>query len=422
MASKTTTGSVSVRVEIPNSSQYEIGTWNYEITISDRSVYVTVRESGGGGYIGSVSITYNGQTQTTNANGVFSTASANFYRESGANTVTLSGLTTGAESIKFDQNSTNTTTWTVEFEEPNAAPTVTFGNLPTLYAGQSASINWTTSDAEGDTVKTTKLVRYTKASGASAYTAATLINNSSGTTSKSYTDTIPESAGGGTVYYEVTVTDGYSTATAQSPTKSVSANQPPTISGSDSNLGTFSTSKPTYSYTVNDPDGNSVTVSVSVDGKEKSSFTATLGQSYSVTFTDSEWLKTLNGTHTITITATDSKGASVNRTVTFTKNVTSLSFTLATPLDADAQITKAIETLTASIPEGAMLTVEVCNNGYDSSPTWEDVTDEVLNREKIFLQNTSKTASKWGYNVRVTISRNSATGECWAFSMAGYFE
>ena len=69
-----------------------------------------------------------------------------------------------------------------------------------------------------------------------------------------------------------------------------------------------------------------------------------------------------------------------------------------------------------------MLTVEVCNNGYDSSPTWEDVTDEVLNREKIFLQNTSKTASKWGYNVRVTISRNSATGECWAFSMAGYFE
>lgn len=112
----------------------------------------------------------------------------------------------------------------------NSAPTVSFDTLPTLYAGKTASIKWTTSDAEGDTVYTTKLVRYYKASGASSYTSTTLI--SSQTTSKARVDTIPNSIGG-SVYYVVTVKDAYdATASATSATKTIEkANSAPTTPG-----------------------------------------------------------------------------------------------------------------------------------------------------------------------------------------------
>ena len=224
------------------------------------------------------------------------------------------------------------------------------------------------------------------------------------------------------MYYVVTVSDGKSTASDTSSTYSIAANKVPEISGIDTNLGTFALTAPSHSYSVTDADGHTVTVKESLDGTELRTYTATLGVTNTLSIPALTWLKTLNGEHTITITATDSEGASVTRTLSLTKNVTSLSFTLATPLEADAQITKAIEQIVAEIPEGATITIEVCNNGYDASPSWEDVTQRVLNGEKFFLDNASKTAADWGYNARVNVQRNGATGDCYVVSMGGYFE
>lgn len=50
--------------------------------------------------------------------------------------------------------------------------------------------------------------------------------------------------------------------------------------------------------------------------------------------------------------------------------------------------------------------VEACNNAFDDSPAWEDITAQVaINRVYNFL-NESKTAEKWGVNVRFTITKN----------------
>ncbi len=302
----------------------------------------------------------------------------------------------------------------------NKAPTVSLSVPSALTAGKTAALTWTTADPDGDTVTTTKLVRYLKKSGESTFTSITLVSSSTSRTS--YTDTIPSDAGGGSVYYVVTVSDGKSTASDTSSTYSIAANKVPEISGTDTDLGTCDLTAPTYSYSVTDEDGHEVSVTESLDGTVFNTFTATLGQTNTLTVPALTWLKTLNGSHTIEITATDSEGASVTRTLTLTKNVTSLSFTLETPLEADAQITKAIEKIVAEIPEGATITIEVCNNGYDASPTWEDVTQRVLNGEKFFFDNTTKTAESWGYNVRVNVQRNSATGDCYVVSMGGYFE
>lgn len=46
------------------------------------------------------------------------------------------------------------------------------------------------------------------------------------------------------------------------------------------------------------------------------------------------------------------------------------------------------------------------NNAFDDSPAWEDITAQVaINRVYNFL-NESKTAEKWGVNVRFTITKN----------------
>lgn len=315
---------------------------------------------------------------------------------------------------------TKKTSSTVTIGSANKAPTVSLSVPSAMTAGKTAVLSWSASDPDGDTVTTTKLVRHLKKSGESTFTSITLI--SSATSRTSFTDTIPADAGGGSVYYVVTVSDGKSTASDTSSTYSIAANKVPEISGIDTNLGTFALTAPSHSYSVTDADGHTVTVKESLDGTELRTYTATLGVTNTLSIPALTWLKTLNGEHTITITATDSEGASVTRTLSLTKNVTSLSFTLATPLEADAQITKAIEQIVAEIPEGATITIEVCNNGYDASPSWEDVTQRVLNGEKFFLDNASKTAADWGYNARVNVQRNGATGDCYVVSMGGYFE
>jgi hypothetical protein len=239
---------------------------------------------------------------------------------------------------------------------------------------------------------------------------------------KTYTDTI--TFGWESVAYRVKAYDsanamsGYTT----SATRTVVNNTAPTIDGSDGDLGT-KTGAFAQTYVVTDPDnGQTITVTEKIDDTEKRSFTATSGQSYSFNVTAAEWIKLLNGSHTLTITAADNYGGSAVRTYTFTKNETEIELTLATPLAADDMITKAIMSVTRQIPAGAEFTVEVCNNGNDDSPTWEDVTQAVNSGSKFFLSNTTKTASAWGFNFRIKVKRNGAEGDCFISSVGGNFE
>lgn len=88
----------------------------------------------------------------------------------------------------------------------------------------------------------------------------------------------------------------------------------------------------------------------------------------------------------------------------------------------EAMVTKGIMSVVRQIPAGAKFTVEVCNNGNDASPTWEDVTQNVVSGSKFFLSNTTKTASAWGYNFRIKVKRGTATGDCFITSAGGNFE
>lgn len=239
---------------------------------------------------------------------------------------------------------------------------------------------------------------------------------------RTYTDAI--TFGWENVAYRVKAYDSAGAASGYktSATRTVVNNTAPTINGTDSNLGT-KTGPFNQGYTVTDPDsGQTITVVEKIDGVQKRSYNATSGQNYSFNVTAAEWVKLLNGSHKLTITATDNYGGSATRTYTFTKNETEIELTLSAPLDADDMVTKAIMSVTRQIPAGATFSVEMCNNGYDASPTWEDVTQAVISGNKIFLQNKTKTAAKWGFNFRIKVNRNGATGDCFIVSAGGNFE
>ena len=239
---------------------------------------------------------------------------------------------------------------------------------------------------------------------------------------RSYTDAI--TFGWTSVAYRVKAYDsaGAESAYNTSATRTVVNNHAPVISGTDSNLGT-KTAAFAQSYSVTDEDsGQTLTVTEYIDGTQKRSYTATSGQTYSFNITAAEWVKLLNGSHTLKIVAADNYGGSATRTYTFTKNETEIELTLATPLTADDMVTKGIMSVVRQIPAGAKFTVEVCNNGNDASPTWEDVTQNVVSGSKFFLSNTTKTASAWGYNFRIKVKRGTATGDCFITSAGGNFE
>ena len=294
---------------------------------------------------------------------------------------------------------------------PSAPSTITVPE--TVRGGSTLEISWGTStDADGNLSGYILERQNNGGSWAQVYKG---IN-------RNYTDNI--TFGWTSVAYRVRAYDsaGAESANTTSQTRTVVNNTPPTISGSDSDLGA-KTGAFSQTYTVTDVDsGQTITVVEKIDGVQKRSYTATSGQEYTFNVTADEWVKLSNGSHTLTITATDNYGGAATRTYTFSKNETEIEITLATPLPADAMITKAIMSVTRQIPAGAEFTVEVCNNGNDDSPTWEDVTQAVNSGSKFFFSNETKTAESWGFNFRIKVKRNSASGDCFISSVGGNFE
>lgn len=214
-----------------------------------------------------------------------------------------------------------------------------------------------------------------------------------------------------------------SSSTDSSGVYTITFNTPPTIDSYTSSYMGQKSKEFSISYSVIDEDyGQSLTVEEYLDNRRTRSFSVRSGSSYSFSLSKSEFQKLSNGNHTIKIKARDSEGGVGEKVFDFSKNETKILFTLKKPLVADAMVTRALINVIGSIPDKATLKVEACNNGNDPNPTWEDCTGQALAQNKIFLRNNQKTASQWGFNVRVSLDRNGATGECYISSIGGNFE
>lgn len=180
-------------------------------------------------------------------------------------------------------------------------------------------------------------------------------------------------------------------------------NQPPQISGSDQDLGTI-TVPPSINYTVTDIEGYTFTVTEAVDGTTIRSYPGVDGQQETVTIPNDMWINLEPGvTHHLTITATDQYNATSTRTYTFKRAVDGIELATTSILPADAQPTRTILSLNGVIPDGSVLNVQVCNNAHDVSPTWEDMTQSVINGRPYVFTNTTSTSGQWGIRFKISI-------------------
>ena len=151
-------------------------------------------------------------------------------------------------------------------------------------------------------------------------------------------------------------------------------------------------------------------------------YQATLGQEETIELSRENWLTLTNGAHQLRVEAVDGNFATSVRVWNFSKKETVIAFQFAKPEETDARATKILITPTWHI-EGSAAKVEACNNAFDASPAWEDITAQVaINRVYNFL-NQSKTAEKWGVNVRFTIEKNEGyEGEVSISGFGGAYE
>lgn len=296
----------------------------------------------------------------------------------------------------------------------NRPPTTPSGiSVPEkVYSNRNITVTWgTSSDPDGDAI-TYKLERSFN-NGSWAQVAST-----AGT---SFTEAV--STAWNTLQYRVKSVDSFGNQSAYiaSDTRAVIHNVPPAISGVNGDLGE-KTDDFSFPYTVTDEEGDAVTVKEAVDGVILKTYTAALGVQVEMRVAGNDFLKLANGPHTLTITANDTTGGTVARTMTFTKKVNGLSVTLTEPLSALTLPKRINIDVMREIPVGASFRVETCNNAFDDSPVWEDATDAVIGHRAHIYENTIQRAEKAGVNIRVTVERRNAVGPCWVSGIGGNFE
>ena len=198
-------------------------------------------------------------------------------------------------------------------------------------------------------------------------------------------------------------------------------NTAPVISGSDDNLGT-KTAGFSQTYTVSDADEDNVTVTETIDGVLIRSYSVVLGATNTFSVTGETWLKLTNGSHSMTITATDSFGNSSERTYTFTKSVSGFTIQNSEPYDSDTRPVRIKIRVARNIPAESTFKVYVCNNGFDASPTWEDATTSVTGSLVHVFENETKTGVAWGVLIKVEVTRGDGEGACYVSQIGGNFE
>lgn len=219
---------------------------------------------------------------------------------------------------------------------------------------------------------------------------------------------------------EIEVTDGQ--ATTYRRYTFVKTNSAPFITYTgQADLGELTT-KPSITYSVKDNEGDAITVTEKLNGEVINQFSATTNTNYTVGITDTFWLTCGSNTNTVEIIASDALGGSSSKTITFSRKITKLQIVMKNAIETDVKATKILVSPQWTTT-GGVGKVEVCNNGFDSDPTWEDATTMVvLNRPHLFT-NTSKTASKWGIKIRITVTKNQGyDGEVAIFGFGGAYE
>lgn len=199
-------------------------------------------------------------------------------------------------------------------------------------------------------------------------------------------------------------------------------NRPPVISGTNEDLGTIQ-AIPSKTYTVTEPEKDAFTVTEKINGKVIRSFAGVAEQENTITIPHDLWIRLQPGIqHKLVIEATDSKGMTAARTYTFVRQENKLEFKLKKPFVTDIAAKRILVTIDAVVPNGATMKIEACNNAFDASPTWEDITNHVRFNRGFLFTNTEKTAEQWGVDIRFMFEKGTANSQVIVNGFGGAFD
>lgn len=302
------------------------------------------------------------------------------------------------------------------FEKVNSAPTISGTDINLGAKNTAFSYKYSVKDNEGDNVKVVE-----KLNGSIIRTLynVTLGQEQTITISdeqikkmelhKQNTIEIEASDGTATVYRRVNFTRN---------------NMPPIISDVDKDLGIL-TDKLEYKFSATDPEEDKMVYTVSLDDRILTDREPIAdGREKSILIEGMDWIKLRPTKHTIKIIVEDDKGFKSTRKITFTRRVDRIIVQLAKKGIATDAIASRVLISDAGIysARGAITKLEVCNNSFDDKPTWEDATTMFKAGRAFKFQNKSKTATKAGVNIRVTIGKGESTAPSYITATGGSFD
>ena len=214
-----------------------------------------------------------------------------------------------------------------------------------------------------------------------------------------------------------------STTAVTGATVNVVNNAAPVINCGTSSLGEIA--EPfSVTYSVSDEDADTMTITEKIDGTTIRSYSAPSGSSGEQTFNPSalQWLITLNGSHTATITADDGKGGVTTHSISFTRAVYTMSVTLEEPMETDDAITKCVVNIVRNLPADAEWSLLVTNNAFDPDPVWEDITQYVKNGWSCVFENQTVTSGRYVFNFKLTCTRGASGQGGSVDTISGGFE
>lgn len=379
----------------------------------EKFVVLERERASSGGEGDNYSVWYSWSERTANHEGYYNTRLKQTIAKQGS----YLGLVQGQDD-EYPKNDKKGDFWYVYDKKLNDPPSKpTSFTLPEKVISRSETeISWTKSnDPEGDPISY-KLER--------SLDGGSFVERYKGSFTR-YKDII-EDKGHTSVVYRVTAIDsnGNQSESLTSASLPVSDNTIPTIETTSADLGKIISSY-SVDYKVVDPDeGQTWTVTESLDGKELKTFDAKVGTSYTSKLSAIDWQKVLNGKHVLKIEVVDSEGGKSFKDISFEKAINKLDFMLDKVglQGIDKMPERAILSMSASVPSGASIKIEITNNALDDKPVWQDCTAQVLGNEKIFFSNKTKTATQWAVNVRVTGDKKTATDVLSVSVIGGFYD
>lgn len=163
-----------------------------------------------------------------------------------------------------------------------------------------------------------------------------------------------------------------------------------------------------FKYTVSDAEGDPTGVRILYGEKVLQAIKSVpLGKEQTFTFKKLDFSQIPAGDIVIKIEATDDKGGTSAKIISFKKEINGCGYIFKK--DTKANATQVLISVSRKIDEKSTFKTLVCNNANDTKPTWEDVTDSL---EKIYnFKNTTKTASTWAIGVKVEVVRGKDAGD-----------